>query len=458
METTSEVVGSKERRLPNLRFETQQLTMFSGLVVVQMLIDRLGLAAHLQRIFRSRERGSYRFWKLFLLLIVYRLLGFRRLRDAQSHRKDPLIKQVVGLRRLPDVSTLSRRLRGVDEQSVGKANAGNRDLVLGGLEEHGLNRITLDFDGSVISTRRHAEGSAVGFNRKRKGERSYYPLLCTVAQSGQAFDFLHRPGNVHDSHEADRFMRECMGAFQERFPKAVIEARADSAFFSEQLVDVFEENETEFSISVPFERFVKLKELIQASNCWRRMGEKSDACELDWKPDCWKRKKVRLIGVRTLEAKQRKGPLQLDLFEPIDFQYSYQVIATNKETGHGSTTAFHHGRGSQEGIIGELKSMMNMDYIPSRQKRANEIFMLAAVYAHNLLRTMQMTGVPPIRTRAWKRPACWAFEKAQTIRSLILLRAGRLSKPGNRKTLTVSGDHVVAQKFTGKIEQMRIAA
>jgi hypothetical protein len=33
----------------------------------------------------------------------------------------------------------------------------------------------------VQSTKRHAEGTAVGFNKEKKGARSYYPLFCTVA-------------------------------------------------------------------------------------------------------------------------------------------------------------------------------------------------------------------------------------------------------------------------------------
>ena len=37
---------------------------------------------------------------------------------------------------------------------------------------------------------------------KKKGARSYYHLLCTVAQTGQFLDVLHRPGNVHDSKGA----------------------------------------------------------------------------------------------------------------------------------------------------------------------------------------------------------------------------------------------------------------
>ena len=62
--------------------------------------------------------------------------------------------------------------------------------------------MTSDFDGSVQSTKRHAEGTAVGFNKEKKGARSYYPLFCTVAQTGQVLDVLHRAGNVHDSKGA----------------------------------------------------------------------------------------------------------------------------------------------------------------------------------------------------------------------------------------------------------------
>ena len=65
-----------------------------------------------------------------------------------------------------------------------------RGQVLERLTVLGLPRITLDFDGSVCSTKRHAEGTAVGFNKKKKGLRSYYPLFCTVAQTSQVLDLL----------------------------------------------------------------------------------------------------------------------------------------------------------------------------------------------------------------------------------------------------------------------------
>ena len=125
-----------------------------------------------------------------LLMVVHLLLGFRRLRDIDYYKDDPLVKRILGLNKLPDVATISRALGDADERSVTKARELLRTLVLERLQKLNSARITLDFDGSVLSTSRHAEGTAVGFNKKKKGARSYYPLFCTVAQTGQVFDWV----------------------------------------------------------------------------------------------------------------------------------------------------------------------------------------------------------------------------------------------------------------------------
>ena len=68
----------------------------------------------------------------------------------------------------------------------------SRSIVVVGLQREQLPRLTLGFDGSVQSTKGHAEGTAVGFNKSKKGARSYYPLFCTDAQTGQFFDTYHQ--------------------------------------------------------------------------------------------------------------------------------------------------------------------------------------------------------------------------------------------------------------------------
>jgi hypothetical protein len=395
---------------------------------------------------------------MFVMLIVHLMLGFRRLRDADSYRRDPLVRQVVGLRRLPDVSTISRSLNAQSPTHVERAISGNRDLVLEGLQAFPLSRYTLDFDGSVLSTRRCAEGSAVGFNRKRKGARSYYPLLCTIAQSAQAFDLLHRPGNVHDSNGAGPFMSRCLGAFAAAFPHAQLESRADSAFFNEQIVDGYEAFGVEYTLSVPFERFPQLKGLIENRKRWKGAREGVAYFELQWKPECWERKKVRLIAVRQRQAKQRKGPIQLDFFEPMDYEYQYTVVATNKTGSAGCVVDFHHGRGSQEGLIGELKEDLNLDYIPCRKLVPNQLYMAACLWAHNLLRLLQMQRAPSRTNRERKRPACWLFEKAHTLRMRLFHRAARLTAPKNRRILTISGDASTQKEYEAVLNELRHAA
>jgi hypothetical protein len=106
-------------------------------------------------------------------------------------------------------------------------------LVPGRLRLLALPRITLDFDGPVIGTGRFAEGTTSGFNRKKKGQRSYYLLFCTLAQTGQVLAVLHRSGNVHDSNGAEAFILQCIEQVKQAAPNTRIEVRMDGAFFSD---------------------------------------------------------------------------------------------------------------------------------------------------------------------------------------------------------------------------------
>ena len=196
---------------------------------------------------------------MVMLLVVHLIIGHRRLRDVDYYRDDEMVKRVLGLKRLPDVSTVSRSLSGADEQSVGKVRVASSTVVMGRLVAERFASVTLDFDGSVLSTGRHAEGTAVGFNKKNKGARSYYPLFCTVAQTDQVLDVHHRPGNVHDSNGADTFIEHCVRTVRASLPRAKIEVRIDSAFFNQAIVDRLHSLGAKFTISVPFVRFGGLK-------------------------------------------------------------------------------------------------------------------------------------------------------------------------------------------------------
>jgi len=447
-------VQRKAHALPQLRFEDQALTSFAGLVIFQKFFASINLKSRLRRCWEPLSSGKvFHPATVFLQLIVHLLLGFRELQDGRYYRDDPLVQRLLGLRRLPDVATVSRVLKHATAQSVEALRRFLRERVLDGLRRIQPARVTLDFDGSVLSTRRRAEGTAVGFNKKKKGARSYYPLFCTIAQTGQVLDFLYRPGNVHDSHGAEAFLLACLQAVRAVLPHVVIEVRMDSAFFSDAIVGTLARQGVEFTISVPFERFVELKRMIEQRRRWRRVDAETHCFEAAWKPQCWDRR-FRFVFIRTRARKQQKGPIQLDLFEPYEYGYEFKVIVTNKTVRAKRVAAFHEGRGSQEGVFAELKAHCHLDYVPVRTFYGNQIYLLAGLFAYNLTRELQMQTTRPARGTTAKRTCLWVFEKVDTLRKTLLQRAGRLTRPQGTLTLTLSANSWVKTRLLHTLDQI----
>lgn len=458
MKYSKKEIHRKSFSLPEINFEHQRLTSFSGLIALQQLFKILQFKHRLKKCFNHiKIHPIYGFASTIILLIVHLTLGYRKIKDLKYYEHDPMIKRVTGLSRLPDPSSISRILAGSDERSFAKCQDMNSEIVLDRIASEHLNCITADFDGLVQSTKRHAEQTAIGFNKKKKGARSYYPLNCTIAQTGQVLDFLHRPGNVHDSNGAVKFVDKCFDKIHHILPFATLESRLDGAFFSKQMVELFEEMNVQFTISVPFLRMLVLKSIIEERRRWIPIDEDTSYFEKIWKPDKWNNTFC-FIFVRTINKIQNKEPIQLDMFYPDEYEYAYKVIVTNKTSSANNVIAFHNGRGSQEGIFAELKSQIQMDYIPFKRLLPNKYFMLSSVLAHNINNEMQMMTSPRIKSTTFKRASLWTFQKIETIRKNIFIRAGRITRPQGRLTLTVSAGKKVAEEFKMFFEKLKKAA
>lgn len=438
-------IYTRQHKVASIKYDDHQLTSYSGLVVFQRLFHCLDIRGRLRAATVHLDHArSYMFATISELLIVHILLGFRNLREEDYYRDDPLVKLVLGLKRLPGVATLSRMLAEYDEQSVERHHEVNRVLVAERLTKMRLRRITLDFDGSVQSTKRRAQGTAVGFNKIKKGERSYYPLFCTVAQTGQVFDVLHRSGNVHDANGADAFVRRVVEYLRKRLPGVIIELRMDSAFFSDHLIACLRKLKVEYTISVPFMRFLELKGFIESRRLWWYLNSNTQYFEKRWKPKSWNLK-ARFLFIRKEVSVQQKGPIQLDLFEPKEKGYEFKVIVTNKKNSARKIAKYHEGRGYQEQIFGELKDQGTMDYVPTRKWNGNKIYLLCNLLAHNLCRELHMQVHEKDRGTTEKRSPLFVFKGMEVIRRTLLNRAGRITAPGGMRTLTMNGNEAVQQ-------------
>ena len=459
MKYSKKEITRRAYKIPDLRFEDQNLTSFAGLIIFQPLFLNLRLKDRLRSCFRHVKVAEiFGHHLIMMLLVVHLLLGFRRLRDLDYYKDDPIVQRLLGLQRLPDVSTVCRALKSTDEKCIHKVRGLVRKLVIERLRKSGFCRLTLDFDGSVLSTPgRKAEGTAVGFNKKKKGARSYYPLFCTIAQTGQVFDVLCRPGNVHDSKGAREFILACIQILREELPGVILEVRMDSAFFSDEIVTVLDREGIEFTLSVPFERFVELKGLIENRLRWRRLQKDSTYFETPWKPKKWKQK-FRFLFIRQRSKELHKGMIQMDLFIPYEYGYEYKVTVTNKTVAAKKVLAYHNGRGNQENIFGELKSQSQLDYIPVRRLYGNQLYMMAGIMAHNLNRELQMATGEKERGTTEKRAPRWKFTELKTIRHLYVQRAGRITNPQGRLTLTLSGNEAVKEGLLEFLDSLKLAA
>ena len=107
MKSSKAQITAKFHKIPVIRFEDQQLTSFSGLLIFQLLFKRLNLKQRLKKCF-SHLNISPIFGRhlIVLMLIIHLLIGFRRLREVDYYRDDPIVLRLMGLRKLPDVSTM----------------------------------------------------------------------------------------------------------------------------------------------------------------------------------------------------------------------------------------------------------------------------------------------------------------------------------------------------------------
>jgi hypothetical protein len=452
-------IMSREHKIPEIRFENQRLTSFAGLIVFQGLFRQLAIKQKLRKCF-SHLPGSPIFGHhlIALCLIVHLLLGYRKLRDMDYYREDPMVKRLLGVTRLPDVSTVSRALGKGDPQSVQNMRQLCRDGVVDCLILAKFSRLTLDFDGSVSSTQGGGrEGTAVGFNRKKKGARSYYPLFCTIAQTGQVFDVYHRPGNVHDSNGAKEFVLACVERIRQALPYVILEVRMDSAFFSDGMVGLLDEMGIEFTLSVPFERFAELKGLIEQRQRWRRQDETWSYFDCAWKPKKWN-VRYRFLFLRQRCKELNREPIQLDLFIPQTYGYQHTVLVTNKKIGMKKVLRFHHGRGSQEKLFGELKSQSQMDYIVVKRLCGNQLYLMTAILAHNLTRELQMRTQSKARGTTERRTPVWRFEELATLRHRLLQRAGRFTRPKGKLTLTITDNPALRRDLFHYLDAYKEAA
>jgi hypothetical protein len=332
-----------------LRFNANALTSFAGLELIRRYFRSIELAGRIRRHLRGVGLdGDYGVVPMVLLVLGLLICGGRRLQHLVYLKEDPMVLRLAGLKRLPTPRTLGRWLRRFRLEHVERLLRVNDELVADAIRQAGLRRLTLDVDGTVVSTGLKAQWAFRGFNPHHRKVPSYYPVTAYEAQTGQIFRVRNRPGNVHDGKASLGFLRDVFAQVRRTLGRRyLLEFRMDGAFFREDVIRYLENQRAEYAIKIPFYTWIGLKGIIQSRRRWTRVDGQVSCFSKIVYLEPWDRQIQVVIYRKRVSHRSRKN-FQLDLFDPADGYFEYSAIATNKTLNGRNLWAFLNGRGTHE--------------------------------------------------------------------------------------------------------------
>ncbi|MFQ5916938.1 MAG: IS1380 family transposase [Candidatus Binatia bacterium] len=426
-------------RFFKIEFAPQDITAYGGLELIRRYLRLISFHRRIQWAFRQyRLGGDYQAVDMILVILGLLLVGGRRLEHLAYVSADPLVKRFCGLLRLPRETTVARWLKRFTLRSLQALVELNSQMVCEAIETEALGRLTLDVDGTVITTGAKVAWAFRGFNPHHRKHRSYYTLLAHLAQTGHILKVKNRPGNVHDSKGSVPFLRELIEDLRTRIAhKILVEFRMDGAFFQKSVIDLLEAKGTLYAIKVPFFKWLGLVPLIRVHKQWHPLKGGLGFFEQSLDVPAWN-KTLRVVVYRKPVPYESRKNYQLDLFDPDNGHFEYSAVTTNTNLTAAALWDFMAGRGAQEKTYGELKGEWALDTVPTNHYSANSAWQQIAVLGHNLLRNFQLETIAPLKPRSRKRTFSFLLQSMRTIRFKLIHQPARLVRPRNYSVLRFS--------------------
>jgi hypothetical protein len=428
----------------NLRisFDGVGLTSFGGVALLREFFQRLGIRGQLSRSVRFRQRNNeYSISEMIESLLHPLILGLGRVETTEPLRHNGVFQYLAGLPGYPAATTLRRFLRRFAKagrnQFLALHDRWRKEMLS---RPKPLGKVILDLDATVLTVYGRQQGSAVGFNPKKRGRPSYMPLLCFEGQTGDVISGSYQPGNTHPITVAEDLLEEVFTKLPESVGK--IRIRADAAFFGHRFVESVEARKGYYVIVSLLPNSLRNK---LGGLYYRRVSRGVSAGEFKYQPDGWKNAK-RFVVIRRPVPEEPSAQLHLFQMEG----YTYQVFVTNLTLKPLNLWRFYNQRSTAELIIRELKDAYALGKIPSQDFAANESFFQIVLLAYNLLSWFKRLCVPP----RWQRATL------PTLRQQLLFVPAQFVRPGGTPTLRIApgfthtDDFVDVMKRIGKVRPL----
>lgn len=420
-------------RTLRLTFIDTHLTHFGGMILLQRFCNKLRLRWLLQKCVKVPHRNADYLPSDMILALLYAIMaGLRRINKTEILQYNGAFLSLLGLSRFPDQSTLRRFLKRLPPKAIRQLVA-LHDQLRARLFLLPKPRTTLifDLDSVVLTIYGKAQFAKVGYNPKKRGRRSYHPLLCFEAHLQEFWHGRLRPGDAASSTGAVPFLQLCLAKAPTSLARSRIRIRADSGFFGRRIIEFLDAVGCGYAIVAREYSTIKSR----ARGCrFKKLGNGWEVGEFRYQPHRWQRPH-RFVVVRRPIPEDPIEAKQLTLFK--DRKYAYHVLVTNLSTHPWRTWQFYAKRATIEKNIRELLYDYPLGKIPTEDWIANVAFFQMLLLAYNLVH--------------WFRRLClpkeYLYTTLDTIRTDFLVLPAKLTKKGSQNMLALPHGYHYREAF-----------
>lgn len=437
----------KGARKVHYTFNETHLTHYGGLWLIQSFCNQLKFRYLLQKYVGTFQRTSaYHPSELILALMSAIIMGLRRINKTEILKYNGVFREMSGLNSFPDQSTLRRFLKRLPPKTIRRLVRLHDSLrvYLFSLPAE-RTTLTFDIDSVVITIYGKQEGSAVGYNPKKHGRRSYHPLLCFESHFQEFWHGSLRPGDVHSSTGAVPFIKACLRKTPQSIARSRIRFRMDSGFYGTPIVRFLDATGCGYVIVAKQYANVKTK----AQTCrFQSLGNGWQAGEFRGYIRQQKgKKKHRFVVVRRPIPESPEEAKQLKLFK--DKKYVYHVFVTNLKMSPWRVYLFYQPRAAIEKNIRELLYDYPMGKIPTDSWISNVAFFQILLFAADIVHWFKRLCLPDE----------YLTSTLDTIRSDFLMLPAKLVKTKKQNIVRLPYDFHYQKEFLRadrKISKLRL--
>ena len=396
-------------------FRDEQLTSHAGVVLVHELARQLGVEQIVDEELhvKQRERG-YPEGQAIGGLIYNLLLGGDCLSDLEVLRGDPGTQELLAQEAVLAPRTAREFLQKFDLGDIRDLQRVNLRVQQRVRTQQTSTTCTIDLDSSIYE---QASTRKQGSNKAYNGQIGYHPLFAFWAEEGELLFSHLRRGSAHTSRNVVWFLAE---SFKRVPAPAAVALRADSGFYSKEVVQWCEAHHLRFSITA--DQTAPLLAVIEAlpDHAWTNLPEDyplSEVAEFRYQPARWA-KTYRYVVKRQLTERKKQ-----------DLCWHYHVFVTNDAaTSALELEVWHLQHADMENRIKEHKRGLGLETLPTGGFHANWAYLLIGQLAFNL--------------GAWFKklvlPASYQRATLKTIRHHVWHLAGKIGHSARQCFLVLS--------------------